>query len=159
MSDSSRPYNALDAKILSITQRKTPGTSSLAVRQVTEPHLRISADFLTKCAGVKLSKDSLLLYLYMLLRAAPVEAKRSKCAHLFGDVIRKGEFFEGKLRVAGALGKSHISDKSKINWFGKTVRPLVDLGLVKKLMSVGGGITQLISSMISAKRIGLSHRT
>ena len=71
-----------------------------------------------------------------------------------GDVIRKGEFFEGKLRVAGALGKSHISDKSKINWFGKTVRPLVDLGLVKKAHVGREGITQLISSMISARRLG-----
>jgi hypothetical protein len=82
-----------------------------------------------------LSKDALLLYLHMLLRSAPVEAKRSKCAHLYGDVIRKGEFFESKLRVASALGKGHIKDKSKINWFGRTVRPLVDLGLVQQIHS------------------------
>ena len=135
MSDSSRPYNALDAKILSITQKKSPPNGPAAVQPPTEPHLRVSADFLSRCAGTKLSKDALLLYLHMLLRSAPVEAKRSKCAHLYGDVIRKGEFFESKLRVASALGKGHIKDKSKINWFGKTVRPLVDLGLVQQIHS------------------------
>jgi hypothetical protein len=68
----------------------------------------------------------------MLLRSAPHEKKRSKCPELYGDVIQKGEFFENKLRVARALGKGHIKDKSKINWFGRTVKPLVDLGLVRQ---------------------------
>lgn len=135
MSDSSRPYNALDAKILSITRKKSPPTGPASLQPPTEPHLRVSGDFLSRCAGTKLSKDALLLYLHMLLRSAPVEAKRSKCAHLYGDVIRKGEFFESKLRVASALGKGHIKDKSKINWFGRTVRPLVDLGLVQQIHS------------------------
>ena len=111
MSDSSRPYNALDAKILSITRKKSPPTGLSSLQPPTEPHLRVSGDFLSRCAGTKLSKDALLLYLHMLLRSAPVEAKRSKCAHLYGDVIRKGEFFESKLRVASALGKGI----SKIN--------------------------------------------
>ena len=133
MSDSSRPYNELDAKILSITQKKSPPTGPASPQPPTEPHLRVSGDFLNKCAGTKLSKDALLLYLHMLLRSAPVEAKRSKCAHLYGDVIRKGEFFESKLKVASALNKGNIKDKSKINWFGRTVRPLVDLGLVEQI--------------------------
>ena len=133
MSDSSRPYNALDAKILSITRKKSPPTGPASLRSAAEPHLRVSGDFLSRCAGTKLSKDTLLLYLHMLLRSAPVEAKRSKCAHLYGDVIRKGEFFESKLKVASALNKGHIKDKSKINWFGRTVRPLIDLGLVEQI--------------------------
>ena len=99
----------------------------------SEPHVRVSAEFLRSCACMKLSKDALLLYLYMLLRSAPIETKRSKCADLYGDVIQKGEFFEGKLRVAAALGKAHLKDQSKINWFGKTVKQLVKLGLVTQI--------------------------
>ena len=69
----------------------------------------------------------------MLLRSAPFEIKRPKYADLYGDVIQKGEFFEGKRRVATALGKGHIKDKSKVNWFSKTVKQLEDLGLVKQI--------------------------
>ena len=135
MPDYPKPYNALDAKIRSITQKKSFSTSLVTTKSTVEPHVRVSGDFLSRCAGTKLSKDALLLYLHMLLRSAPVEVKRLKCAHLYGDVIRKGEFFECKLRVASALGKRNIKDKSKINWFGRTVRPLVDLGLVEQIHS------------------------
>ena len=100
-----------------------------------EPHLRVSVEFLRRCASMNISRDGILLYEYMLLRCAPSEIKRSKCADLYGDFIQKGEFFESKLRVASALGRGHIKDKSKINWFGRTVKPLVDLGLVKQIHS------------------------
>ena len=69
----------------------------------------------------------------MYLRSAPKEIERVKCAHLYGDVIQKGEFFECKLNVASALDKGHIEDKSKTNWFGRTVKQLEDLGLVKQI--------------------------
>lgn len=133
MSDSHKPYNALDAKILSITQKKPLLTQTVSPRPAVEPHLRISADFLSRCASMNFTKDSLILYEYMLLRCAPREIKRSKCTHLYGDVILQGEFFESKLRVAAALGKGHLKDKSKINWFGKTVKHLVEFGLVKQI--------------------------
>ena len=97
------------------------------------PHLRVTVDFLSKCVSLGLTKDGILLYQYMLLRCAPLEIERPTCAHLYGDVIQKGEFFESKLRVAAALGKGHYKDTSKLNWFGKTVKPLVSLGLVKQI--------------------------
>lgn len=133
MSDSPKPYNELDATILAITQKKPSHVSSSSPQRAAEYHLRISADFLSRCARLIRTRDALLLYLHMYLRSAPRESKRPKCAHLYGDVVQKGEFFEGKLRVASALDKGHIEDKSKINWFGRTVKQLVDLGLVKQI--------------------------
>jgi hypothetical protein len=133
MSQSFKPYNELDARTESITRRKSTSKIAEVTKSAAEPHVRVTANFLSRCATLKLSKEALLLYLHMLLRSAPVETKRSKCAEVFGDVIRKGEFFESKLRVASALGKGHIKDKSKINWFSRTVKPLVDLGLVQQI--------------------------
>ena len=96
-------------------------------------HLRITVEFLRECSLLKIKRDEILLYQYMLLRSAPHEKKRPKYPELYGDVIQKGEFFENKLRVATALGKGHIKNKSKVNWFGKTVKQLVNLGLVKQI--------------------------
>ena len=122
----------------------------------SEPHLRVSAEFLRRCASMNIPRDGILLYEYMLLRCAPREIKRSKSAHLYGDVIQKGEFFESKLRVAAALGRGHIKDKSKINWFGRTVKPLVDLGLVKQIHSGrrGYNATYLVFDVRELQLIG-----
>ena len=99
----------------------------------TEPHLRVTPEFLLGCSSLKITRDGILLYQYMLLRSAPNKIKRSKHAELYGDFIQKGEFFENKIRVAAALGKGKIKDKSKINWFSKTVKQLEDLGLVEQI--------------------------
>ena len=61
--------------------------------------------------------------------------KREKNAHLYGDFIQKGEFFENKVSVADFFGKGHLKNKEKINWFMRTVKPLVQRGLVKKVES------------------------
>ena len=60
---------------------------------------------------------------------------REKNAHLYGDFIQKGEFFENKISVADFFEKGHLKNKEKINWFMRTVKPLVQLGLVKKIDS------------------------
>ena len=133
MSNSVKPYNDLDATNLEITQQKPSHVSSSSPQPAAESHLRVSADFLSRCARLIRTRDALLLYLHMYLRSAPKEIERPKCAHLYGDVIQKGEFFENKLRVAAALGRAHIKDKSKNTWFGRTVKPLEDLGLVKQI--------------------------
>jgi hypothetical protein len=39
--------------------------------------------------------------------------------------IQKGEFFENKISVADFFGKGDLKDKEKINWFMRTVKPLV----------------------------------
>ena len=75
------------------------------------------------------------LYLYMLIRSSPVDSPRVKNAHLHGDTIQKGEFFENKVAVADFFGKVELEEKAKINWFMRTVKPLVEQGLVKKIES------------------------
>lgn len=75
------------------------------------------------------------LYLYMLIRSSPVDGPRVKNAHLHGDSIQKGEFFENKVSVADFFGKGELEEKAKINWFMRTVKPLVEQGLVKKVES------------------------
>ena len=75
------------------------------------------------------------LYLYMLIRSSPVDGPRVKNAHLHGDTIQKGEFFENKVSVADFFGKGELEEKAKINWFMRTVKPLVEQGLVKKIES------------------------
>ena len=75
------------------------------------------------------------LYLYMLIRSSPVDSPRVKNAHLHGDTIQKGEFFENKVSVADFFGKVESGEKAKINWFMRTVKPLVQQGLVKKIES------------------------
>ena len=128
-----RPANTFDPVFGRALRKRTSSQVPEQVSSKSEPHLRVTVDFLSKCASIGLTKDGLLLYQYMLLRCAPRGIKRSKSAHLYGDVIQKGEFFESKLRVAAALGKAHLKDKSKINWFGKTVKQLVKLGLVTQI--------------------------
>ena len=75
------------------------------------------------------------LYVYMLIRSSPDTRKREKNAHLYGDFIQKGEFFENKISVADVFGKANLKDKDKRNWFLRTVKPLVQFGLVKKIES------------------------
>ena len=55
------------------------------------------------------------LYLYMLIRSSPVDSPRVKNAHLHGDTIQKGEFFENKISVADFFGKGELEEKAKIN--------------------------------------------
>ena len=37
--------------------------------------------------------------------------------------------------MADFFGKGHLTNKDKINWFLRTVKPLVQFGLVKKIES------------------------
>lgn len=93
----------------------------------------IGLEFLERCLEVRASPSVTLLYVYMLIRSSPDNRKRTKSAHLYGDTIQKGEFFENKIAVAKFFGKGHLNDKAKIDWFSRTVKPLVELGLVKKI--------------------------
>ena len=49
--------------------------------------------------------------------------------------MQKGEFFENKISVANFFGKGELEEKAKINWFMRTVKPLVQCGLAKKIES------------------------
>ena len=92
-------------------------------------------EFIAGCVGLGISPTTLLLYVYMLIRSSPDTRKRKKNANLYGDSIQKGEFFENKISVADFFGKGHLKNKAKINWFMRTVKPLVEQGLVKKIES------------------------
>ena len=101
-----------------------------------EPHwYPIGLDFISRCIFLGMSPMTFLLYVYMLIRSSPNTRKREKSAHLYGGVILKGEFFEKKIAVADFFGKGHLAKKDKINWFLRTVKPLVEQGLVKKIES------------------------
>ena len=102
----------------------------------TEPHwYPIGLDFISRCIRLGMSPMTFLLYVYMLIRSSPDTRKREKNADLYGDFIQKGEFFENKISVADFFGKTNLKDKDKRNWFLRTVKPLVRLGLVKKIES------------------------
>jgi hypothetical protein len=101
-----------------------------------EPHwYPIGLDFISRCIRLEMSSMTFLLYAYMLIRSSPDTRKREKNAHLYGDFIQKGEFFENKISVADFFGKTNLKDKDKRNWFLRAVRPLVQFGLVKKIES------------------------
>ena len=101
-----------------------------------EPHwYPIGLEFISRCIRLGMSPMTFLLYVYMLIRSSPNTRKREKSAHLYGEVIRRGEFFENKIAVADFFGKGHLTNKDKINWFLRTVKPLVQFGLVKKIES------------------------
>ena len=101
-----------------------------------EPHwYPIGLDFISRCIRLRMSPMAFLLYVYMLIRSSPNTRRREKSAHLYGEVILKGEFFENKISVADFFGKGHLKNKEKINWFMRTVKPLVHFGLVKKIES------------------------
>ena len=101
-----------------------------------EPHwYPIGLDFISRCIRLGMSPMTFLLYVYMLIRSSPDTRKREKNAHLYGDFIQKGEFFENKISVADFFGKANLKDKDKMNWFLRTVKPLVEQGLVKKIES------------------------
>lgn len=133
MTNPTEPADTLDPIFQFALRKKAQSPVPDDVPLKPEPHYRVTAGFLSRCASLKITRDGILLYQYMLLRSAPFEIKRSKYADLYGEVIQKGEFFEGKRRVATALGKGHIKDKSKVNWFSKTVKQLENLGLVKQI--------------------------
>ena len=133
MANPTEPADTLDPIFQFALRKKAQSPFPDNVPLKREPHYRVTADFLSRCASLKITRDGFVLYEYMLLRCAPHESKRSKCADLYGDFIQKGEFFESKLRVATALGKGHIKKKSKVNWFSKTVKQLENLGLVKQI--------------------------
>lgn len=133
MANPTEPADRLDPIFQFALRKKAQSPAPDNVPLQREPYLRVTADFLSRCASLKITRDGMLLYQHMLLRSAPHEGERLKGADHYGDVIQKGEFFENKLRVASALGKAQIKDKSKINWFSKTVKQLEDLGLVKQI--------------------------
>lgn len=133
MSDLAQLADKCDPIFQFALRKKAQSPAPDNVPRKGEPYLRVTADFLSKCASLKITRDGILLYQYMLLRSAPFESKRSKYPDLYGEVIQKGEFFECKLNVASALDKGHIKDKSKTNWFSRTVKQLEDLGLVKQI--------------------------
>jgi len=95
----------------------------------------VGLEFIARCTGIRMSPTTFLLYVYMLTRSSPDTRKRAKNAHLYGDTIQKGEFFENKASVADFFGKGHLKNKGKMNWFMRTVKPLVQFGLVKKIES------------------------
>ncbi len=95
----------------------------------------VGLDFISRCIRLRMSPMAFLLYVYMLIRSSPNTRRREKSAHLYGEVILKGEFFENKISVADFFGKGHLKNKEKINWFMRTVKPLVHFGLVKKIES------------------------
>ena len=133
MTNPTEPTDRLDPIFQFALRKKAQPPAPDNVPLKREPYLRVTTDFLSRCASLKMTRDGILLYQYMLLRSAPFEIKRSKYADLYGEVIQKGEFFECKLNVAAALDKGHIEDKSKTNWFSRTVKQLEDLGLVKQI--------------------------
>ena len=92
-------------------------------------------EFLRIYRALDLPPLAFQLYLYMLIRSSPFDGPRVKNAHLHGDTIQKGEFFENKVSVADFFGKGELEEKAKINWFLRTVKPLVEQGLVKKMES------------------------
>lgn len=111
-------------------------TSSQAHPCEMEPHwYPVGLDFIARCIRLGMSPMTFLLYVYMLIRSSPDTRKRKKNANLYGDSIQKGEFFENKISVADFFGKGHLKNKEKMNWFMRTVKPLVQFGLVKKIES------------------------
>lgn len=92
-------------------------------------------EFLRIYRALDLPPLAFQLYFYMLIRSSPFDGPRVKNAHLHGGTIQKGEFFENKVSVADFFGKGELEEKAKINWFLRTVKPLVEQGLVKKIES------------------------
>ena len=78
-------------------------------------------EFLRIYRALDLPPLAFQLYLYMLIRSSPFDGPRVKNAHLHGDTIQKGEFFENKVSVADFFGKGELEEKAKINWFLRTV--------------------------------------
>ena len=113
------------------------GDRSLTVQsRYVEKHWHpIGLEFLKRCIDFRVPTSALVLYEYMLIRSSPDKRKRVKNAHLYGDTVQKGEFFENKSAVAIFFGKGYLNDKAKIDWFMRTVKPLIKLGLVKKIES------------------------
>ena len=111
-------------------------TASRGYPCALEPHwYPVGIDFIARCIRLGMSPSTFRLYVYMLIRCSPDTRKREKSAHLYGDNIQRGEFFENKVSVAELFGKGHLKNKEKMNWFMRTVAPLVRLGLVKKVES------------------------
>jgi hypothetical protein len=90
-------------------------------------------EFIRIYRALELPPLAFQLYLYMLFWSSPVDSPRVKNAHLHGDTIQKGEFFENKVSVADFFGKGELEEKAKTNWFMRTVKPLVQMGLVEQI--------------------------
>ena len=95
----------------------------------------VGLEFISAYRSLDLPPLAFQLYVYMLIRSSPVARPRAKNAHLFGNTIEKGEFFENKVSVADFFGKGELEEKARINWFVRSVKPLVQQGLVKKIES------------------------
>ncbi len=93
----------------------------------------VGLEFISAYRSLELSPLAFQLYLYMLIRSSPVDSPRVKNAHLFGDIIQRGEFFENKEVVANFFGKGNLCQDAKINWFLKTVKPLINQDLVQQI--------------------------
>ena len=93
----------------------------------------VGLEFISAYLSLDLPPLAFQLYVYMLIRSSPVACPRAKNAHLFGDTIQKGEFFENKEVVADFFGKGDLCYGSKINWFSKTVKPLINEDLVQQI--------------------------
>ena len=95
----------------------------------------IGLEFLKRCIEVEVPTSALVLYEYMLIRSSPDKRKRVKNAHLYGETVQKGEFFENKEVVADFFGKGELCNDAKINWFLRTVKPLIRMDLVQQIES------------------------
>ncbi|MDC3250869.1 hypothetical protein OAU03_00615 [Luminiphilus sp.] len=95
----------------------------------------VGLEFIRAYRDLKLPPLAFQLYVYMLIRSSPVAVPRAKNAHLFGDTIQRGEFFENKEVVADFFGKGELRNDAKINWFLRTVKPLIRMDLVQQIES------------------------
>jgi len=95
----------------------------------------VGLEFIRAYRDLKLPPLAFQLYVYMLIRSSPVAVPRAKNAHLFGDTIQRGEFFENKEVVADFFGKGDLRNDAKINWFLRTVKPLINMDLVQQIES------------------------
>lgn len=88
------------------------------------PFTVVTAEMIRRLNILDIPATSILLYQYMRIRAGGT-----------------GRFFEAKAKTAENLGKGGKSAKAKQKWFGYTVGPLVESGLVSKLYAGSCGRT------------------
>ena len=93
-------------------------------RDTKVPFTRVTAETLRRLHILCIPANSILLYQYMRIRAGGT-----------------GRFFETKVKTAEWFGKGGDSAKAKQRWFGHTVGPLVEGGLVTKLFAGSCGRT------------------
>ena len=93
-------------------------------RDTKVPFTKVTAETLRRLHILCIPANSILLYQYMRIRAGGT-----------------GRFFETKVKTAEWFGKGGDSAKAKQKWFGYTVGPLVEGGLVTKLYAGSCGRT------------------